>query len=54
MENPIELDDLGVPLFQETTIYVTGITQPFSPQNMLNCQARGSGLTCVNAAARAR
>ena len=23
MENPIEMDDLGVPLFLETSIYIT-------------------------------
>ena len=24
MENPIKMDDLGAPLFQETTIYLAG------------------------------
>ena len=30
MENPIKMDDLGVPLFSETAIYVTAtLIKPF-------------------------
>ena len=35
IKNPIEIDDLGVPPFQETTIYIYIFIYPFSQDTML-------------------
>ena len=40
MENPIKMDDLGVPLFLETSIYFCGsTTQQKKAEVQRNCQS---------------
>ena len=39
MENPIKMDDLGVPLFSETSIYILNrVLNPFQGSEVKQCQ----------------
>ena len=40
MENPIKMDDLGVPLFLETRIYFIITYYPVFPSGKLTCQRK--------------
>ena len=44
MENPIKMDDLGVPLFLETPVYITG--KCLTPSQLLVCSSF-SGENCI-------
>ena len=39
MENPIKMDDLGVPLFSETSI-LSNYQNPYEPTSTMECHVR--------------
>ena len=48
MENPIKIDDLGVPLFLETPIYDPGLRFPTPPPTPPQCDDPVHSTHCSN------